>query len=265
VDSTDDETETHDRDFVRALARGLAVIEALGGTQGPLGLAEVARRVDLSRGSTRRLLLTLIRLGYIEATESGRFQLLPAVLRLGYSYFSSHRVWELARPILRGLTDATNEACSVAVLDKHDVVYVARTAPREIMHDQVAVGSRIPAYCASLGRALLCDLRQSELEAFFDGVSLAKHTPMTETSMPKLIALIEAGRQNGYTISDQEIEVGLRSIAVPIRNPNGAIVAAMNVSAKVARVALDELVNTHLPLLRGAAQELSAVLRTRGL
>nr|WP_285582072.1 IclR family transcriptional regulator C-terminal domain-containing protein [Herbidospora sp. NBRC 101105] len=201
---------------VQSLARGLAVLTALGGT-----LSEIAEATGLARATARRALLTLVELGYAVKTGN-RFVALPRVLELGYARLSSLTLGELATPHLAALAEAVGESASVAVLDGTDIRYVARAPAYKIMSVDITVGTRFPAYATSMGRVLLAD--DADL-----GHPVAL-TPRTVTDPERLRALIRRARADGYAIVEDELEEGLRALAVPIRDRGGRVVAAVNVA-----------------------------------
>lgn len=248
--------DEEDRDFIRALARGLKVIECFEGVQNPMGLSEVAARVGLSRGSTRRVLITLRTLGYV-TERRGAFALAPHILRLGYSYLSSQPVWTHAQPYAESVLLETGETCSLAVLDGDEIVYILRATGQRILNNYLTVGTRLPAHAASMGRVLLAGLSDAELERFLRLTPLRKLTAYTVTDPAKLRDIIAAVRRDGYAINEQEMEVGLRSIAVPIQGADGQVIAALNVSCSSARTAFEQLERDFLPVLRRAAREIS--------
>ncbi len=252
------------REFVRALARGLTVIESFEGVRLPLTLSEIAARTKLSRGTVRRALITLEALGYL-SDERGRFTLTPRVLRLGYSYLSSQPVWALARPFVERVSVETGETASLAVLDAGAIAYVLRvTAPR-LLQDALTVGTRLPAYCASMGRVLLAGLPEPELERYLGETEFRQLTPFTVIDPGRLKTIIALTRETGFAVNDQEMEVGLRSIAVPITNLEGATVAALNVACSTARTSHVEMEKNFLPVLKSAAREISDLLAHLGL
>jgi IclR family transcriptional regulator, pca regulon regulatory protein len=263
---SDDDAAGRDsgREFVRALARGLAVIETFEGTPQAMTLSEIAQRAELSRGTVRRVLITLQALGYL-SEERGRFALTPRVLRLGYSYLSSQPVWALARPYVEGLSSQTGETVSLAVLDAGMIVYVYRVAAARLMHDGLTIGARLPAYCASMGRVLLAGLSREELERYLSGTELRQLTPYTVTDPERLRAIIALSRETGFAVNDQEMEVGLRSIAVPVTDHDGKAVAALNISCSTARTSHVEMERNLLPPLRAAARAISNLLTHAGV
>ena len=237
--------------FVQSLERGLLVIRALAAPQ-PQALSEVARATGLSRAAARRFLLTLEDLGYVRQTR-GRFTLTPRVLELGYAYLSSLTLPEVAQPHLERLVEQVHESSSVSVLDGDDVVYVARVPTRRIMSVTISVGTRFPAYATSMGRVLLSGAPDEQVDATLSRADLRKLTGHTITSTDVLREAIWQVRRQGYAIVDQELEVGLRSIAVPIRDPAGAVVAAVNLSTQASRTTVADMKRRLLPPLRETA------------
>ncbi|MFC8801775.1 IclR family transcriptional regulator C-terminal domain-containing protein [Streptomyces griseoincarnatus] len=254
---------TRSGEFVQSLERGLAVIRAFGADRARMTLSEVAREAELSRASARRFLHTLVELGYV-VTDGRVFALRPQVLELGYAYLSSLSLPEVAQPHLEQLAEDVGESSSVAVLDGADIVYVARVATRRIMSAAIQVGTRFPAAATSMGRAALAHLPDGEREAFLATVTLAPLTPRTITDKVLLRAELNNVQEQGWALVDQELEEGLRSIAAPLCDAAGRVVAAVNVSAPVRRGPVDEMVAGFLPPLLHAAREIEADLaRTR--
>jgi IclR family pca regulon transcriptional regulator len=254
-------TEAPPRDgaFVQSLERGLAVIRALSGGD-PQTLSDVARTTGLSRASARRFLLTLEALGYVHQT-GGRFALTPQVLDLGYAYLSGLELPQVAEPHLQKLVERVHESSSVSVLDGHDVVYVARVPTRRIMAVAISVGTRFPAYATSMGRVLLAGLEPAALDALLTGLELEPLTPGTVTSERELRRILDGVRAHGYALVDQELEAGLRSIAVPIHDRSGAVAAAMNLSVHASRATAADMERELLPPLRDAAAAVERDLR----
>jgi IclR family transcriptional regulator, pca regulon regulatory protein len=240
-----------DAAFVQSLERGLLVIRALDSPE-PRALSDVARATGLSRAAARRFLLTLEQLGYVRQVR-GRFSLTPRVLDLGYAYLSSLTLPEVAQPHLERLVEQVHESSSVSVLDGDDVVYVVRVPTRRIMSVTISVGTRFPAYATSMGRVLLSGLPDEEIDATLSRADLRKLTARTITSIEVLRQAIEQVRRQGYAIVDQELEVGLRSIAAPIRDSAGAIIAAVNLSTQASRTPVAEMRRHLLPPLRETA------------
>jgi len=230
------------------------VIRALSQPGPGLTLSDVARETSLTRAAARRFLLTLEDLGYVRADDR-RFSLTPRVLELGYSFLSSLTLPEIAQPHLRELVEQVHESSSVSVLDGADIVYVAREPTQRIMTVAISVGTRFPAYATSMGRVLLGGLSDAQLDAFLARADLKKLTAETLTDEAALRHELERVRAQGYAIVDQELEGGLRSVAVPIRDPREAVVAAINISTHASRTTLDAIRTAMLPrLLETAAR-----------
>jgi IclR family pca regulon transcriptional regulator len=238
-----------------SLARGLSVIRAFGEGRPRLSIAEVARETGLSRAAARRCLYTLTALGYARA-EAGGYELTPAVLTLGYSYLGSAAVARVAQPVLERVSEQLHESCSLAVLDGEEIVYVARAATRRILSIGLSVGSRLPAACTSMGRVLVAHGDEAALARFVARARLPRHTPYTITDRAQLRAELARVRAQGYAFVDQELEIGLRSLAVPVRRTDGTVVAAMNVGVHVGRADRAALLRDVLPVLRAAAGEI---------
>ncbi|TXK35937.1 IclR family transcriptional regulator [Nonomuraea sp. C10] len=246
-------------EHVQSLARGLAVIRAFSATAPRLTLSEVARATGLTRAAARRFLLTLADLGYVR--NDGRlFSLTPRVLELGYAYLSSLSLPEVAAPHLERLAAEVHESASVAVLDGEDVVYVARVATARIMRVSISIGTRFPAYCTSMGRVLLAGLPPADLDAYLDQADLRRLTSRTITVPSALRDELDGIRERGWAMVDQEMEEGLRSIAAPIRDRSGAVVAAVNVSTHASRTTLQQARRTLLPPLLATAAKIEGDL-----
>lgn len=251
-------------EFVQSLERGLAVIRAFDQEHRSLTLSDVARETGLSRASARRFLHTLVELGYV-ATDGREFSLRPAILDLGYAYLSSLTLPEIALPHLQELSQRVGESSSVAVLDGADIVYVARVATHRIMNAAIQVGTRFPAYATSMGRAVLAHAEPAVVDTYLEGTTLAALTPWTVTEPDRLRAVLEEVRGQGWALVDQELEEGLRSVAAPLRDGAGRVVAAVNVSAPVRRGSVPEILEHLLPPLLEAARSIeSDVARMRG-
>jgi IclR family pca regulon transcriptional regulator len=249
--------------FLQGLERGLAVIRAFSAEAPSLTLSEVARAVGISPATARRILLTLEELGYVR-NDNRRFALTPRVLALGWAYLSSLDLGELAGPFMEELSAKTRESCSIATLDLPDIVYVARVPTSRIMTVALGVGARLPAYPTSMGRVLLSGLPDDELTAYLESLRAEALTDRTLTSVDNLRATITTARTDGYALVDQELELGLRSIAAPIRNSRGRIIAALNVSAHASRSTPTSLCEEFLPHLQEAATQITTALTHRG-
>ena len=246
-------------DFVLSLARGLAVIEAFQDRPDGVTVGEVATRTGLSRAAVRRLLITLELLGYASHTGS-IYRLGSRALRLGFSFLSSHSLPVMALPILEEIGSAIHESSSLSVLEGDDIVYLARSATKRVMSVGLAVGSRLPAYCTSMGRVLLAALPDKELGAYMKRIVLHAHTPKTVTKKRVLSAELERVRAQGYALVDEELEVGLRSLAVPVVTRTGRVAAAMNTGVHASRVGNGEMIERFLPVLKQGALSLGRAL-----
>ncbi|RFB84764.1 IclR family transcriptional regulator [Rhizobium leguminosarum bv. trifolii] len=247
-------------DFVSGFARGLKVIEAFGETRQRLSIAEASKLTELDRATVRRSLLTLAELGY--ADYDGKFfSLTPKILRLGHAYLSATPLPALLQPHLDHLSEQAGQSASASVLDGTEIVYIARAAQRRVMSINLTPGSRLPAYCASMGRVLLAALGESEARAILVRSELKQNTPSTKTDPEELIAEFRRVRAEGYAIIDQELEIGLCSIAVPVANDRGETVAAINIGAPAALVPAAEMKARYLPLLKEAQANLRPLLR----
>jgi len=248
-------------DFVRALAKGLTVIEAFGARSPAMTLSDVAKKTRLSRGTARRLLLTLVELGYM-GFDGKRFSLRPRALNLGFAYLNSQDLWQLAQPYMVELVEQVHESCSIAVLDGSEIVYVARVpTSARIMSINLGIGTRLPAFATSMGRVLLAGLPGAELRALMDVASpLRRYTPKTITDPAPLLREIELVRRQGWALVDQELEPGLRSIAAPIPDTAGAPIAALNIGTHASRWPIQKLTQEVLPLLKQTAASISALL-----
>lgn len=248
-----------DPNFMTSFARGLAVIQAFSDQRRSLTIAQISHRTGIPRASVRRCLFTLEKLGYASA-EGNQFNLKPKVLTLGYSYLSSTPLTVSTAPYLNAVSRALNESCSLAVLDNDEVLYVARAATSRIMSVSLNTGSRLPAYCTSLGRVMLADLEPAELDRYFADTTLTAYTGCTLVSEPRLRAVLAQVQADGYALVAEELEIGLRSIAVPVRGASGKVVAALNVGAQATRVSSRHMLEEFLPALRETARELSVLL-----
>jgi IclR family transcriptional regulator, pca regulon regulatory protein len=255
----DDHVAARSPEFVQSLERGLAVIRAFDSERRSLTLSDVARETGLSRASARRFLHTLVELGYV-ATDGREFSLRPAVLDLGYAYLSSLTLPEIATVHLKELSEQVGESSSVAVLDGADIVYVARVATRRIMSAAIRVGTRFPAYATSLGRVILAHTEPEALDAYLASTELVPLTARTITDPQELRAELARVREQGWALVDQELEDGLRSVAAPLRDGAGRVVAAVNVSAPVRRGEIPEILEHLLPPLLEASAAIESDL-----
>jgi IclR family pca regulon transcriptional regulator len=239
-------------DFVESLDRGLRVLELFGANPGPITLSDLAKAANLPRATTRRILFTLERAGYV-ASDGKLFTLKPRVLALAASYLSSNQVVTILQPVLDRLSSAAKEISSLAILDGNEVIFIARASPARVFSSGIELGYRLPAFCSSVGRVLLGKLSNDELQAAISNANLTLMTPYTITDKVLLLATIITDREKGYSLVDREAEPGFRSIAVPIRRYDGTIAAAINMGAHIDRVSTGEMIDRFLPLLREAA------------
>ncbi len=251
---------TGDPDFMTSLARGLAVVQAFQERKRHLTIAQISHRTEIPRAAVRRCLHTLIKLGY--ATTDGRtYSLLPKVLTLGHAYLSSTPLAVSAQPYLDRMSEQLHEACNMATLEGDDILYIARSATTQrLISVDLSVGGRLPAYCTSMGRILLAALDDASLQDYLDHAELHTKTSRTLTTREALFECLQQVRQQGWCIVDQELEQGLRSIAVPVYDASGQVLAALNVSTHAGRVSRSELEQRFLPSMLSASRELSAQL-----
>jgi IclR family pca regulon transcriptional regulator len=249
-------------DYVQSLRRGLTVICAFDGEHATMTLSEVAARARLARAVARRLLLTLEYLGYV-ARRGRQFSLTPRVLELGFSYLSSLSVAMLAQPFMEEVSRAIDESCSLAVLDAHDIVYVQRVAVRKVMTITLGIGARLPAFCTSMGRVLLAGLEQEALERWLRALRATALTRFTVTDRGQLRSALERVRAQGYAYVEQELQEGLCSLAVPVRDERGQTVAALNAGMPFRVGARAHALRKVLPALRSGAQNIERGLTAR--
>jgi IclR family transcriptional regulator, pca regulon regulatory protein len=245
-----------DREFVSALDRGLRVIGAFANDSESLTLSEVAVKTKLTRGTARRLLLTLESLGYVRF-DGKIFRLTPKVLNLGYAYLSSLPLWKVAEPIMKAVVDDLHESCSLGVLDGQHIVYVARVRPKHLSFSPINVGTRMPAHSNAMGQVLLAELSPRELDDYFRQTKFEKFTKNTPTDEAAIRRAIQRVARDGYCLSDQMLEIGRRAIAIPIRSPTGRSEMALNIGATINRASKQDLVTRFLPRLREAAEQLA--------
>lgn len=246
------------RDFVTALASGLEVIQAFDHEHPRMTLSEVAARTGMNRAKARRFLLTLHALGYVRKQQR-YFELAPRVLQLGYAFLSANNYRDVIQQYLEDITAETGESSSLGVLDGNDVIYVARSAAKHrLMAITLSVGTRLPAAHTSMGRMLLAQLSDTDLDHFLASVALESYTDKTVTDVSELRNQIIKARQQGYAISDQELDSGLRSIAVPVYDAKQHLMGAINISTNAARVDLDTLINVYLPVLQNKVAQVRA-------
>lgn len=248
------------RDLMGGLAKGLAVIETFGFDRPRLSISEAAERSGLDRATARRCLLTLAHHGYAD-WDGKFFTLTPRVLRLGTASLASMPLPQIVQPVLDALSDRIGESSSVSILDGPEIVYIARASQRKVMSISLMPGSRLPAYCTSMGRILLAALAETERLAILGPGPLPRRTAATQTSLTDVLTAIERAGSDGFAVIDQEVEAGLVSIAVALRDMRGRVVAALNIGLSSGTCPAGDLAARYLPDLQAAAAELRQVLR----
>ncbi len=253
-----------DPNFMTSLARGLVVIQAFTQQHPQMTISQLSLRTGLSRAAVRRCLYTLSKLGFAGSDDGSRYSLRPRMLTLSHTFTASNNLATAAQPVLERMSASFRESFSVATLDGDDIVYIARSSVSgltRVMSVDLHIGSRLPAYCTSMGRILLAWLPPDQLEQYLSRVVLTPHTTRTVNSVEKLRGLLRSTRRNGFALCDQEYEVGLRSLAVPVYAPSGRAVATLNLSGNAPRLSVLEMQTRFLPPLRAAANELGVFLR----
>lgn len=250
-----------DRDTIASFVKGLEVIRSFSRHKPSMTLSEVAKVTDLSRAASRRFLLTLVREGYAE-TDGKHFRLRPTLMNLWQSAVSSVSLAEVAQPFLEGLATRLSETCFVAVLDGGEVRYVASAEAQRRVNVHVPIGGRAPAYAVSTGRVLLSSLDDAALRDYLQDVTFERITPNTVTSKAKLKTALDEARADGYALVDQELEVGLRSLSVPISSRRGDVIGALNLCCPTARITLEQMRGSLLQDLRETATKITAALPT---
>jgi IclR family pca regulon transcriptional regulator len=248
--------------YVQSFARGLSVIRSFAADAPMQTLTAVAARAGLDRAGARRILLTLQALGYV-AQDGRYFRLTARILDLGYAYLSTTPLWNLAEPVMEELVSQVHESCSISVLEGTEIVYILRVPTSQIMAINLAIGSRLPAWCSSMGRVLLSGLSDQAMASVLAASDLVAHTRHTETAPGKLVKLIARVRADGHALVNQELEEGLCSIAVPLKDRTGNVIAAMNLSANANRVSATQMTRKFLPALKTAAARINQALALR--
>ena len=244
-------------DFIEALARGLDVIRAFQPLRPVMSLSDVATATGLARPTARRILLTLVELGYVRQ-DGGGFALTPRVLDLGVAYVRSMGLWDVARPHMERLVARTNESSSIAQLDGADIVYVARVAVPKLVTLAVQIGTRFPALQTSLGKVQLAALSTDELAAVLAQPSRSGIVPRWQPTVAERDAELRDVRARGWALTDEQLAPGIRSVAAPLRDGTGRVIAGLNVNCHAAETSVDRLVAEYLPLLLQVAGEISA-------
>lgn len=248
-----------DHEFVQSFVRGLDVIRSFSRARPRMTLSEVAEETNMTRAAARRFLLTLVKEKYAR-TDGKHFELGPKVLDLGFAYLASMSLWDIAEPVMREVVGRTGESCSMAVLDGAEIVYVARVPSNRVMTIGLNVGSRLPSHCTSMGRVLLAALPDKEAAQRLAQVTMTRFTPQSIVSKIKLRGELARVARQGWSLVDQELEPGLRSLAVPVRNRAGAVVAAMNLGCHAGRVSLEIMNGKFLPVLQEASRQITRSL-----
>ncbi|TFZ51231.1 IclR family transcriptional regulator [Serratia proteamaculans] len=246
-----------DPNFMASLARGLEVIQAFTPQRRLMSISQISQKTGIPRAAVRRCLYTLNKLGFVYAQDGKNFELRPRILTLAHAYLGATPLAKATQPVLKHISQLLNESCSIATLDGDNILYIARASAERIMTIDLNIGSRLPAFATSMGRVLLSHLPVDKREDYLQRITLMRYTQYTIGSVDKLREELDKVRAQGYAINDQELEIGLRSIAVPIASANGGVTAALNVGVQAGHVPLGELTERILPILLEGAQELS--------
>ena len=250
---------TEDKEFMATLAKGLAVLGSFDKQRPAMTLSQAAQATGVSRATARRILRTLTELGYV--VQQGRqFSLSSGILKLGFAYLATQNWIEQAAPLMRQLSEQFHESCSAAILEGTEIVYVARIPASRIMSVALAVGTRLPAFHTSLGRIQLGFLDDSELWRRLRSLRIEAYTPSTIIDVQALFDRVQEDHAQEFSIVDEELERGLRSIAVPIVDRNGQAIAALNLSTHSTRTTRNEMRERFLPNLRRVAKQLSSLV-----
>jgi IclR family transcriptional regulator, pca regulon regulatory protein len=252
--------EEQDPNIMGGLVKGLRVIETFQTDRQKLAIAEVARLTGYDRASCRRLLLTLVHMGYAEH-DGKYFRLTPLVLRLGFAYLHAAPLPNMVQPFLDQLSRDTEESCSASILERDHIVYIARAAKHRVMSINLSIGSRLPAYCSSMGRVLLAALDPDAARRVLTATERPARTSRTLTDVTAISAELEQVRRQGYAIIDEELELGLRSVAVPVMNSRDDVVAAINIGAQAARVSVQRIRDEFVPKLRDVQADLKRLIQ----
>ena len=258
--SSDADPFRGDPNFMASLARGLEVIQAFTPQRRMLSISQISQKTGIPRAAVRRCLYTLGKLGFVYAADGKHFELRPRILALGHAYLASTPLARATQPVLKHLSEMLDESCSIATLDGDDILYIARVSSSRIMTIDLDIGSRLPAWSTSMGRVLLSHLPEEKLNDLLGRITMIRYTSRTVESVPALRAELKKVRQQGYALNDQELEMGLRSIAVPLMNEQGQVHAALNVGVHAGQVSAAELRERVLPELQKAARELALLL-----
>jgi IclR family pca regulon transcriptional regulator len=250
----------NDPNYMTSLARGLAVLQAFNQQRRMLSISQISQRTGIPRAAVRRCILTLLHLGFVASEDERNFSLRPRVLTLGHAYLASSPLGKAAQPVLWSVRDRLEESASISVLDGDRILYIARAPASRLMVINLDVGSRLPANCTSIGRVLLSQLDEHAINAYLSSAKLIPYTPKTIISVDVLRTELERVRKQGYCLIDEELELGLRTLAVPIFDSTGNAVAAMSVGAHTARVSVNDMTERFLPVLQEAALEVGLLV-----
>ncbi len=252
----DDQVMIKPSEVVQSLIKGLTVIQAFNKDRSIMTLSEVAAVTGFTRAAARRFLLTLVSEGYAKQ-EGKQFSLTAKILNLGFAYLASQDIWQSAKPLMQQLVEQLNESCSAAVLAGEDVVYVGRVATtKRLMSVSLNVGTRLPAFATSLGRVLLADMTERALNDFLDKCQVEQYTAFTLTKKSELAAEISRVNLQGYSLVEQELELGLTSISVPVRNKAGKALGALSISTHISQTSTKQILTTILPALKVCAERI---------
>jgi len=246
-----------DPNFMVSLARGIEVLSSFQNSATGLRAPTISKRTGLSRAVVSRCLYTLSELGYVRQADDG-YYLEPKIISLSQSFFTANPLISIAQEYLNRVKEQTEASCSLAVLNGSDVVYIARSAAKRVMTVSLGIGSHLPAYCTSLGRVLIAALPSSGQRELLENADRVAHTKYSVTDIDALMKILETVNRQGYAIINEELEIGLRSLATPVRDQNGSVVAAMNIGLQAPLVSEAEMLETMLPILSDAAIELSS-------
>ncbi|RPI51682.1 MAG: IclR family transcriptional regulator [Chloroflexi bacterium] len=250
-----------DRYFVTALARGMQILEAFSGERHHLSLTEVASSAGLEKSTAFRFIYTLEQLGYLERDpETKMYRLILKLLRFGFAALNSLELVQIAQPLLKALSIRCGETTNMSVRDAGEIVYVARNKTQGILNVGLEIGSRLPVWCTSMGKAQLIDLSPAELRALLGAGPFPGTGPNAAANLQALLCDLEGVRQRGYAVNDEELAAGVRSVAAPVRDRSGAIVAAINISVPSARVSREEIDTRLAPMVQETAQRISQAL-----
>jgi len=255
----EEEARREDPAFIESLDRGLRVIQCFGAERRPMTLSDIAKAAGLPRATARRVLITLAKSGFVTGDER-LFSLTHRVLALASAYLASNQINTVMQPLMDQVSSKAKEVCSLAILDGDEAVFIARASPARVFSAGIDIGHRLPAFCTSVGRVLLGGLSNADLDARFETLTLVRHTPETVVDKQTVVASIIADRNRGYSLVDQEAETGFRSISVPIRRYDGAVVGAANVGAHVDRITTGEMIDRFLPLLKDMSDKARPLL-----